>query len=162
MLSREWSAPDPFLLAGIILLLLTAWALILIILGRASGWSRLAEDYRSDAEMPAKRFRLRSVLLRRWAHYGNCVTFGVDYRGLHMASFGALLGHPRLLIPWTDISVTPKKVWWTACAELRFRRAPEIPVLISARLAGQLTSAAGASSPVKLAHASVAAARAST
>jgi hypothetical protein len=102
---------------------------------------------------------MRSVLLRRWAHYGNCVTFGVDHRGLHMASFGPLLGHPRLLIPWGDISVTQKKVWWTLCAELRFRRAPEIPVLISARLADQLTTAAGASAPAKLQHASVAAAR---
>ena len=156
MLSRELSALNPILLAGIVLLGLVVWGLVMFLLGRVSGWARLAEDYRSDSEMPSKRFRMRSVMIR-WAHYGNCVTFGVDYRGLHMATFGPLLGHPRLLIPWPDISVTPKKVWWTACAELRFRRAPEIPVLISARLADQLTSAAGASSPAKLQHASVAA-----
>ena len=161
MLSPGTPTPDPLLLAGIILLVITVWALIMIVIGRASGWHRLAEDYRSDVEFPSKRFRLRSVLMRRWVHYGNSVAFGVDYRGLHMSSFGALLGHPRLLIPWPEISVTPKKVWWTNCAELRFRRAPEIPVLISARLADQLTAAAGASSPAKLQHASVAARAAS-
>ncbi len=159
MLAPSGSPPSPLLLAGLILLGLTFWALVVIIIGRVSGWFRLAEDYRSEVEFPAKKFRMRTVLLRRWAHYGNCVTFGVDYRGLHMSSFGPLLGHPRLLIPWGDVSVTKKKVWWTHCAELRFRRAPEVPVLISARLADQLTSAAGASSSVKLQQASVAAAR---
>ena len=99
--------------------------------------------------------------MRGWAHYGNCVTFAVDHRGLHMASFGALLGHPRLLIPWADISVTPKKVWWASCSEFRFRRAPQIPVVVSARLADQLSSAAGTSAPAKLQHASVAARAAS-
>ena len=152
---------NPILLAGILVLVPIVWGLVMAVFGRVSGWARLAEDYRSADEMPAKRFRMRSVLLRGWAHYGNCVMFGVDYRGLHMASFGPLLGHPRLLVPWPDISITPKKVWWTQCAELRFRRAPEIPVLISARLADQLTSAAGVSSPAKLQHASVAARAAS-
>lgn len=161
MLSPGASGLDPILLAGIVLLGVAVWGLVMFLFGRVAGWSRLAEDYRSDSEMPAKRFRMRSVLLRGWAHYGNCVTFGVDYRALHLSSFGALLGHPRLLVPWSDISVTPKKVWRTSCAELRFRRAPEIPVLISARLADKITSAAGASSPAKLQHASVAARAAS-
>jgi len=161
MFSPEKSQLFPFFLAGAILLGIGLWCLIITLMGRLGGWYRLAEDYRSDSEMPAKRFRMRSVLLRGWVHYGNCVTFGVDYRGLHLSSFGSLLGHPRLLIPWSEVSVTPKKVWWTRCAELRFRRAPDIPVLISARLANQITSAAGAPSPTSLHHASVAARAAS-
>ncbi len=124
------------------------------------GWSRLAEDYRSDAEMPATRFRMRSAMLR-WAHYGNCVTFGVNQRGLHLASFGSLLAHPRLLIPWSDISVTFKRVWFTPCAEFRFRRVPDISVLISARLADKISSAAGHSWPATLQHSAVAARAAS-
>ncbi len=161
MLSSQITGMNPLLWAGILLLGLAVWGLVMFILGRASGWARLAEDYRSADDLPAKRFRMRSVLLRGWAHYGNCVTFGVDYRGLHLSSFGTLLGHPRLLIPWSEISVTPKKVWWAPCAELRFRRAPEIPVLISASLADKISSAAGASSPANLQHASVTARAAS-
>ncbi|MCL4524672.1 MAG: hypothetical protein M1451_12305, partial [Acidobacteria bacterium] len=124
----------PFLLAGIILFVPLFWGLILHLMSRLGGWSCLAEDYRSDADMPATRLRMRSAMLR-WAHYGNCVTFGVDQRGLHITSFGPLFGHPRLLIPWSDISVTSKKVWFIPCAEFRFRRAPDIHVLISSRLA---------------------------
>ena len=157
MLSSETPQWNPLLLAGIVLLVPMFWGFIMNVFGRLAGWSRLAEDYRSDSELPRTRLRMRSVLLRGWAHYGNCVTFAVDHRGLHMASFGALLGHPRLLIPWSDISVTSKKVWWTSCSEFRFRRAPEISVVVSARLADQLTSAAGASLPARLQHASVAA-----
>jgi hypothetical protein len=160
MLSPEESELAPFFLAGVLFLGIGLWCLIIFLMGRLGGWSRLAEDYRSDDEMPSTRFRFRSAMLR-WAHYGNCVTFGVDHRGLHLASFGPLLGHPPLRIPWSDVSVTHKKVWWTPCAELRFRRAPEVPVLISARLAGNITSAAGASSPTSLQHASVAARAAS-
>ena len=152
---------SPPVLAGVVLLALAFWGLMMFLVGRLFGWSRLAEDYRSDSEMPANRFRMRSALLRGWAHYGNCITFGVDHRGLHLASFGALLGHPRLLIPWSDVFVTPKKVWWARCAELRFRRAPDIPVLISARLADKLGSAADPAWSEALHHASVAAGSAS-
>ncbi len=141
MLSPDNPPLNPMQLAGVLLLVPVFWGLIMVVFGRVSGWFRLAEDYRSDDEMPSTRFRFRSAMLR-WAHYGNCVVFGVDHRGLHLASFGPLLGHPRLLIPWSDVTVTPKKVWWTRCAELRFRRAPDIPVLISARLADKISSAA--------------------
>ncbi|MBI3484741.1 MAG: hypothetical protein HY012_06265, partial [Acidobacteria bacterium] len=88
---------------------------------------------------------------------GNCVTFGVDHRGLHIASFGLLLGHPSLFVTWSDISVTPKKVWFTSCAELRFRRVPDISIVISARLADKISSAAGHSWPATLQHSAVAA-----
>lgn len=129
-------------LAGMILLALASWSLIMLVSGRLSGWSRLAQDYRSDDPMPSMRFRFQTVWLRGWTHYANCITFGVDHRGLHLASFVPLLGHPRLLIPWSDVSVTPKKIWWLRRAELRFRRAPEIPVRIRARLAAKISSAA--------------------
>lgn len=141
---------SPLVFTGILFLVPISWGLILHLLGRLGGWSRLAEDYRSDYEMPAARFRMRTALLRGWTHYGNCVTFGVDRRGLHFASFGSLLAHPRLFIPWSDISVTLKKSWGIRSAELRFRRAPEIPVLISARLVAKISAAAGASWPVTL------------
>jgi hypothetical protein len=146
----------PLVLAGIILFAGAFLCLIFYLMGRLGGWARLAEDYRSDNEMPATRFRMRSAMVR-WAHYGNCVTFGVDARGLYLSSFGALLGHPPLFVPWSDVSVTPKKVWWGRYAELRFRRAPEIPLLISERLSNQLNSAAGTTSPRKLQQASVSA-----
>lgn len=161
MLAPDKTGMSPFLLAGILLFVPVFWGFIMHVLSRLGGWSRLAEDYRSADEMPATRFRMRTVLLRGWTHYGNCVTFGVDHRGLHLASFGPLLGHPRLLIPWSDVSVTPKKVWWTRCAELRFRRVPDIPVLISARLADKISSAADPTWSEALHHASIAARAAS-
>jgi hypothetical protein len=160
MLSPEKSEMAPFLLAGAILLGIGLWCLIISLMGRLGGWYRLAEDYRSDDEMPSTRFRFRSAMLR-WAHYGNCVAFGVDHRGLHLASFGPLLGHPRLLIPWSDVSLILKRVWWTRCAELRFRRAPNIPVLISARLADKISAAVDPTWSEALHHASIAARAAS-
>ena len=161
MLAAEKPEMSPFVLAGILVFVPIFWGFIMHVLSRLGGWSRLAEDYRSDSEMPSTRFRMRSVLLRGWTHYGNCITFGVDQRGLHLASFGSLLGHPRLLIPWSDISITPKKSWGIRSAELRFRRTPEIPVVISARLADQLSSAADPTWSEALHHASIAARAAS-
>ena len=160
MLAPAKSELPAYFLAGIILFVPLFWGLIMHLMSRLGGWSRLAEDYRSNDEMPATRFRMRSAMLR-WAHYGNCVTFGVDQRGLHLASFGPLLGHPRLLIPWSDISVTSKRVWFTPCAELRFHRAPDIPVLISSRLAEKISSSAGRPWSEALQHAPVAARAAS-
>jgi hypothetical protein len=156
MTSPAGSELNPLMLAGVILFAAAFLCLIFYLVGRLGGWGRLAEDYLSENDMPARCFRMRSAMVR-WAHYGNCITFGVDHRGLHMASFGPLLGHPRLCIPWQEITVTPKKILWANCVEMRFRRAPEIPVFISARLSDQLNSAAGSSSPRNLQHASVSA-----
>ncbi len=142
MLLPDDSEFSPQLLAVVVLLAIAFLGLMMFLVSRVIGWSRLAEDYRSFEEMPSTRFRMRSALLRGWAHYGNCITFGLDARGLHLASFGSLLGHPRLLIPWADVSIIRKKVWWARFAELRFRRAPEIPILISARLAEKISSSA--------------------
>lgn len=132
----------PFRVAGIILLGIVFWSLILFILGRIGGWSRLAESYRSSDEMPSTRWRFQTGQFRGWVNYGSCLTVGVDHRGLHFASFGPLLGHPPLLIPWTDVTATPKKTWWTRCADFRFRQAPEISILVNARLAERIASSA--------------------
>jgi hypothetical protein len=118
------------------------WFLIFHLMGRLGGWGRLAENYRSYDDMPPTRFRFQTVWVNGRTHYGGSVTLGVDHRGLHLAALGPLLGHPPLFIPWSDISLTPKKVWWMQRADLRFRRTPDVYVRISARLAERLATAA--------------------
>ena len=134
---RPASAPPP---VWVFLLLFTAtWLLVAFFLSRFSGWTRLAEYYR--CERPWSLLRFQSAQFRRSANYNGCLNFAANYEGLYMAPMLPFRTfHAPLLIPWTEITARPVKLWrfWNF-VELRFQRAPDVPVRIRASLAQKLT-----------------------
>ncbi len=105
------------------------------------GWRQLAWAYELRGEFDGAKRRFQSAWMRYWNQYGNCLTVGASPQGLYLACF--LPAHPPLLIPWRDIAVHPRELFWIAGVELRFRQAPSVPVRIRRSLADWLRQAAG-------------------
>jgi hypothetical protein len=59
------------------------------------------------------------------------------------------VAHPPLFIPWREISVSRKKVWWINQVRFCLGRELKIPLTIRDSLAQKLQSAAGSSWPVE-------------
>lgn len=116
------------------------WVLVSFALSRFGGWTTLAGYYPAEHPFEGKLIRFQAAQLRRGTNYNGCLNFGASYEGLYivpMPPFRAF--HPPLLIPWSDITARPYKMWryWTF-VELRLQRAPDIPVRIKQSLAQQL------------------------
>ncbi len=123
-----------------IALFVGTWIIISFALSRASGWAKLAQLYPAGRSFDGELIRFQAAQFRYATNYNGCLDFGSNYEGLYivpMLPFRAF--HPPLLIPWSDISARPFKLWtlWSF-VELRFDRAPELPVRIKLQLAEKL------------------------
>ena len=124
------------------------WAGILTLASRLGGWNALAGTYRLSGSFEGDRRWFQSAQMRWRAGYGYCLIAGADRRGLYLALFFPFrVAHPPLFIPWADISVSKHTAFRTSCLELRFRRAPGIPLRISERLGRRLAGSAGGAWP---------------
>lgn len=121
------------------------WVVVSFSLSRTSGWTKLAECYRSEQPFLGALIRFQAAQFRRSTNYNGCLNFGGDPAGLYVAPmllFRAF--HSPLLIPWDEITARPIKVWrfWNF-VELRFQRVPDVPVKIKPALAEKLVQASG-------------------
>ncbi|MGH9573225.1 MAG: hypothetical protein ACRD40_06815 [Candidatus Acidiferrales bacterium] len=136
------------LVALFILLFVFCWIVTGMLVSRMTGWHRLAERFSLDGEFPAERWRFKSATARYGSNYNNCLTIAANPMGLYMAMLPPfLIGHPALLIPWNEISISRKKVlFWNV---VQFQIGRETPVTFGFRedFAQQIRRAAGASWP---------------
>jgi hypothetical protein len=135
-----WQA-SPFMAAG--------WIGTCLLISRLSGWTALAERYRAvGAAVTAKQRTFRSALMRWGARYGNCLFFAADETGLRLSILFILRpGHPPLFFPWSEVTVGQTRRFFQEFVELRLRRVPEVPLLITGEMASWLAGAAGPSWP---------------
>lgn len=86
------------------------WIVVLLMISRITGWSRLAEKYRTYKKPDFKLLRLVQVNWGSPLMAGNIYTLGSSYKGLYLAVlFPFRIGHPPLLIPWRDIKAKKEK-----------------------------------------------------
>ena len=139
-MSFEWHAQTPF---ELILFFLLLWSGVSVGLARIGGWGRLAETYRSEADFEGTRWVLRSAKVGL-VDYANCLTFGVNERGLYM---GVLLpfrlAHPPLFIPWSDVGAHERRGWFLEYLDFTFAQVPDIRIRVSKRLGESLINAGG-------------------
>jgi len=136
----------------IVFVALIAFLIVLFILvARIGSWSALAIFYRLSGSFSGQCWRFQSGDLRWKMGYCNCLTVGVNPAGLYLSVFFLFrFGHPNLLIPWADISVTQgKRGFLSIYTEFRFRQAPTIPFRVNERLAQRIMESAGGSWPGK-------------
>ncbi len=124
------------------------WLLLNFIVSRLTGWAQMAAHYRNAGNIPGKVWRFQTITTRWGMGYKGCTNVGADSRGIYF-SFGFLFrfGHPPLLVPWGDITITEKQITRTKMLELRFRKTRDLPIRISADLGAQLAMAAGSNWP---------------
>lgn len=127
--------PEAYLPVLIPLLAVGIWLLS----SRLTGWANLAEVYTASGACSGEQWHFQSAALRWWTHYGNCLTVGADAQGLWISVFFLFrLGHPNLMIPWSEVSATKVDGLFGRYVELRFQRVPGVPFRITERLAGRL------------------------
>ena len=130
--------------AYLVLICIFCWIALSILIAKLSGWASLARDYRDDAPLDGDRFHFQSAGMRFGTNYSGCLTVGVNRKGLYLAVWLLFrFGHPPLLIPWRDITMTERKKFFMQQVLLRFARCPSIPFIISKRLVDRITEARG-------------------
>ena len=130
--------------AHLVLIFIFCWIALSILIAQLSGWARLARHYRDDAPLDGVRFRFQSAGMRYGTNYSGCLTVGVNRKGFYLAVwFLFRFGHPPLVVPWRDITMTEHKRFFIQQVVLRFDRCPNIPFIISKSLVDRITKARG-------------------
>ena len=128
------------------------WCFVTFLIAMISGWHTLASRFRSTDDFNGETWTFRTAYMRFFSHYGTILTFGADSSGLYMSIFPAFrIGHPPLLIPWSEITVIRGESGIPLFKRRKFLlgREESIPLSISVSLAESLQKAAGQSWPVE-------------
>jgi hypothetical protein len=121
------------------LLVPAGWISFCWIISRVGGWALVAKAYpaQDSTSLDGETWRFQSIQMRWATNYGNCVTVRANPLGLGLSIlFLFRLGHPPLLIPWSDITMLPvkKSRFFPAWIEFRFRLEPSIPIRANNKL----------------------------
>lgn len=82
--------------------------------------------------------------MRYGTNYGGSVTVGVGRMGLHLSViFLFRFGHPPLFIPWRDVTTIQEKKFFVRRSVFRFSQCPDVPFIISEKLASRIAEAKG-------------------
>ena len=149
---QKRSIPLPFdvrwLPLMVIALVVIAWAPMLILTARTSGWRRLAALYPSRNPALGRAFRCSPVLMGI-SNYRSGARLTPDESHLHFA-LPALQrpGHPPFSVPWSDISASRDEWPWFPMkghpmVRLTLAKDPDLRVLIPVRDAERLIAASG-------------------
>lgn len=114
------------------------WCSIVLLISAVSGWSTLAQVYKSDIPMQGQKIWAGRLLMGRKgflkSQYSNVVRVSCDPEHLYI---GVMLpfrmGHPNLKIPFSDITVVNAKptIMGTRRKKLQTQKAPTIEILLS-------------------------------
>ncbi len=139
--------------AAIPLLFLAVWLVVLWVISWLGGWRRLARHYRSPEPWKHTGLGWQSLYLDRGICFRGSVKAQADEHGLHLSVWPIFRAfHPPLTIPWEDLSgrrLGPTSPWGrmlvTRTVLLSARLTPEVPLILSERLAEKLSEKTGAS-----------------
>ena len=140
---------EPFFVTAYILIFIALWIIFSKPLAVFGGWQALSRDYRANSAFDGQKLWLKSVGLRRWTNYNICITLGVNKYGLYVSVLPILrIGHPPLLIPWTDISTEAvARRLLPDLVKFKFAKQPDVPMVFSKRLAERIFKMRDGSQP---------------
>lgn len=129
------------IMAFLLFFLLFWWGLFTFIAG-VGGWKDLAALYRRDEAFSGAKWRFQNGQMRKLIAYYNALTIGGDRRGFFLAiSFLYFPSHPKLYIPWSDISAVRLGPERSEFLEFRFLRAPGVFLKVSSEIGDKLIAA---------------------
>lgn len=126
------------------------WLLVSAIISFIGGWSTLAKRFALKMRFAGQRWSGQSGQMRWIAGYHNCLTVGASQEGLYVAMAWLFrFRHPALLVPWTEIAITRRKILFFHYVRFGLGRELGIPLYLRATLAEKVKGAAGGSWPVE-------------
>ena len=131
---------EPFSAPAYLLFFIIIWVGVCKVISAVGGWKILSQDYRANSAFDGQKMWLKSVGMRRWTNYNNCVTVGANKYGLYLSVFPIFrVGHPPLFFPWTDISTEAgSRRLFGDLVKFKFTRQPDVPVIFSKKLAAKI------------------------
>ena len=118
------------------------------LLGRASGWTALAAEYRLNGQFDGKRWWFQDITLRNWCGYNGCVSVGANAEGLYLNTI-FWVAHPPLFIPWSDLSVSRREIKFlgfrVGMVEFTAARVPGIRIALKESVLEKIAEARAAS-----------------
>jgi hypothetical protein len=118
------------------------------LIGRWSGWRRLAERYPDRNAGRGTSFRSGQLVMNK-SLYKMGVRFTMDESHLHVAmSMLARVGHRPFSVPWSDVAASRDEWPWfpfkgEPMARLTFAAYPEIRVLVRLPIGRRIADASG-------------------
>lgn len=97
----------------VLVTLVGVFAIIGFVVGRVSGWTAIARQYRRDDPPPGQVLRFRSGRFGA-IDYSACLTIRICPEGLALAMSPILrAGHPPLFLPWSALAIeSVHEEWW--------------------------------------------------
>jgi hypothetical protein len=93
---------------------------------------------------------MQSGQMRWLTNYNNCLTLGSNDAGLYLSILLLFrFRHPPLLIPWNEISVSRRRIFFFHYMRLSLGRELGIPLWLRPQTAAKLRWAAGSHWPVE-------------
>ena len=129
-------------------LVVVAWAPMLILTARASGWRRLADFYPSRSSGTGRSFRCSPILMRM-SNYRGGARLTPDESHLHFGqSVLTRPGHPSFSVPWSDITASRDEWPWFPLkghpmVRLTLAKDPDLRILMPLRDGERIVAASG-------------------
>lgn len=115
------------------------WFIVLYIISRITGWSRLAEKYRTFTKSESKLMQAVQVYWGSVLMAGNIYTVGSSNKGMYIGVlFPFRPGHPPLLIPWHEIKAKKVNRAFQPRIQLSFGNNLSRPFEINEKVAEQI------------------------
>jgi hypothetical protein len=128
----------------------TLWLGVSAILSFIGGWATLAKRFRYAGSFDGVRLNFQSGRMGMTS-YGRCLTVGASAEGLYLAVMLPFrFCHPRLLIPWNEVSVAPPRGLLFKFVRLGLGRDHNIPLRLRPKIVEKLKQYAGAHWPTAL------------
>lgn len=131
---------EPYSVPAYILFFIALWICVCKLISVFGGWKTLSQDYQANSAFDGQKLWLKSVAMRRWTSYSNCVNIGANKYGLYLSVLSIFrVGHPPLFIPWTDISTEaiPRRLL-PDVVKFSFAKQPEVPIILFKKLAAKI------------------------
>lgn len=120
---------------------LALWATVLLLLSLTAGWPGLAKAYPAfgTADGPLIRCRRARIGL---TSYSGCLNLNAGSTHLHMVPMLIFrIWHPRVSVPWHEVSATTRKGWFSEVVELHFEKVPRRRIQLDGRSGKALADA---------------------
>ena len=130
--------------------LVVLWVVVSALVGQLTGWASLARRFRFRGQFAGPTWHWQSGRMRWLMGYNSSLIVGANTDGLYLATLWLFrIGHPPLLIPWNEISVSGAKLLWARGVRLQLGRERPVPLWLRDKLADKLRAAAGAVWPAE-------------